>query len=68
MISSSILAYFGPFPFEYREEMIENFLRPQLRKYNVNFSSSYDFASFMVPETDILGWTFKGLPDDQVSI
>lgn len=43
-------------------------MRPALRKLNVNYSAGYDFVTFMVPETDILGWTFKGLPDDPVSI
>lgn len=54
MLAAPILSYFGPFPQEYRDDLIENGLKSFLRKQNINFSNSFDFVTFMVPENEVL--------------
>lgn len=68
MLTAPILSYFGPFPSEYREDLLENILKIFLRKNNIDYSNTYNFVYFLVPENEILEWNFKGLPDDKVSI
>ena len=58
MLTSPILSYFGPFPSEYRENILENNLKYFLKKNNINFSSNYEFTEFLVSEAEILSWNF----------
>lgn len=68
LASSGIMAYFGIFPINYREETKNSWLE-LFEKKQVKFSSNYDLKNIMVNDIVIGNWTNKQmLPNDAYSV
>jgi len=68
ILSAGIMAYFGIFPINYREETKENWIKT-LKKLDLKFTSDYQLKNIMVNEIVIGNWTNKYLlPNDSYSI
>ena len=58
MLSSAVLAYFGPFPSEYRVKLLNENLKIFLNSNKIRYSANFNFIQFLVSEVDVLKWTF----------
>lgn len=67
LISSAFLSYMGPFPSEYRDQILEKVLFNNVNFYNISHNVSYKFSEFLAKPTDLLTWQLQGLPSDQFS-
>ena len=67
LISSAFLSYMGPFPSEYRDQILDKVLFNNVNFYNISHNVSYKFSEFLAKPTDLLTWQLQGLPSDQFS-
>lgn len=66
-MSSAFLSYAGPFPSEYRDDLINGHLVPSVKAAKIPFSKDFSFPEFLIRPVDFIKWHLKGLPDDQFS-
>jgi dynein heavy chain len=57
----------GPFPSEYRDQILDKVLFNNVNFYNISHNVSYKFSEFLAKPTDLLTWQLQGLPSDQFS-
>jgi len=67
VIASAFLSYAGPFPSEYREELVQETWMTQVKRLNIPSSEDFDFASFLADPSDVRDWNIFGLPSDSFS-
>lgn len=61
------MSYAGPFPSEYRVELVKNTWLPQVKGLNIPASENFDFALFLANPSDVRDWNIQGLPADSFS-
>ena len=66
MMGSAFMSYFGPFPGNYRTQLLAE-VKQYMLKSEVVHDPDWNFVDFQGKEIDILNWTFKGLPSDVFS-
>ena len=67
LISAAFLSYAGPFPLEYRDELLNDVLLHKVRQFKIPHSKNFKFSEFLVKPTEFLKWSFQGLPNDKFS-
>uniref|UniRef100_A0A061RL02 Flagellar inner arm dynein 1 heavy chain beta n=1 Tax=Tetraselmis sp. GSL018 TaxID=582737 RepID=A0A061RL02_9CHLO len=67
VVAAAFMAYAGPFPSEYREELIRDTWLPQVRELQIPASEVFDFALFLANPSDVRDWNIQGLPADSFS-
>lgn len=67
VVASAFLSYAGPFPSEYRVELVSNTWLPQVKSLNIPASENFDFALFLANPSDVRDWNIQGLPADSFS-
>jgi dynein heavy chain len=66
LMTAAFQSYAGPFPSEYRDVMLEGFIK-KVKDLKVPHSKDYQFCFFLTKPTEFLKWSFQGLPDDNFS-
>merc|ERR1719498_89457 len=46
MLASAFMSYCGPFPSEFRDDLISNWIN-QIEFHNINYTQGFDFSEFM---------------------
>ena len=46
LLSSSFMSYLGPFPSEYRDELMKEIVFPMINELYIPFANNWDFTSF----------------------
>ncbi|GMH41208.1 hypothetical protein BSKO_09118 [Bryopsis sp. KO-2023] len=67
VVASAFMSYAGPFPSEYREELVNNTWLPQVKGLGIPASENFDFALFLANPSDVRDWNIQGLPADSFS-
>lgn len=67
LISSAFLSYMGPFPSEYRQQLLDNVFTHNVNALQIPHNLNFTFSEFLAKPTDLLKWQFQGLPSDQFS-
>ena len=67
VIASAFMSYAGPFPSEYRDELVKQTWLPQVANLGIPASPSFDFALFLADPSDVRDWNIDGLPADAFS-
>ena len=67
LIAAAFLSYAGPFPAEYRDELVNKHWLLPIRSANIPVSPNYTFWEFMANPTDVRDWNIQGLPSDNFS-
>lgn len=67
VVAAAFMAYAGPFPSEYREELIIDTWLPQVRNLSIPASEHFNFALFLANPSDVRDWNIQGLPADSFS-
>eukprot|EP00232_Nephroselmis_pyriformis_P029065 CAMPEP_0182867354 /NCGR_PEP_ID=MMETSP0034_2-20130328/8675_1 /TAXON_ID=156128 /ORGANISM="Nephroselmis pyriformis, Strain CCMP717" /LENGTH=4528 /DNA_ID=CAMNT_0024999703 /DNA_START=83 /DNA_END=13669 /DNA_ORIENTATION=- len=67
MVAAAFLSYAGPFPSEYREELVDKTWLPAIKVLNIPASEVFDFANFLANPSDVRDWNIQGLPADAFS-
>ncbi|CAD7700814.1 unnamed protein product [Ostreobium quekettii] len=67
VIASAFMSYAGPFPSEFRLELVRNTWLPQVRGLNIPATEGFDFALFLANPSDVRDWNIQGLPADSFS-
>eukprot|EP01079_Euglenida_sp_SAG-EU17-18_P007418 gene7417-6958_t len=66
LLASAFLAYAGPFPSHYRDDMLQKTWAKMVRK-SIPASKRFNFVEFMVDPTTVREWGLHGLPPDDFS-
>jgi len=67
VIASAFMSYAGPFPSEYREELVRQTWLPQVRALSIPASADFDFSLFLADPSNVRDWNIQGLPADAFS-
>ena len=67
VVAAAFMSYAGPFPSEYREELVTNTWLPQVKALKLPASSKFDFSMFLANPADVRDWNIQGLPADAFS-
>lgn len=67
VVAAAFSSYAGPFPSEFREELVRATWLPQVRTLSIPASSEFDFAAFLADPSDVRDWNIAGLPADSFS-
>ena len=67
VIAAAFMSYAGPFPSEYREELVAQTWLPQVKQLGIPASPAFDFALFLADPSDVRDWNIQGLPADAFS-
>lgn len=67
VVAAAFLSYAGPFPSEYREELVQQTWLPQIKELSVPSSDDFDLTSFLADPSDVRDWNIQGLPADSFS-
>ena len=67
VVAAAFLSYGGPFPSEYREELVAHTWLPQVKALQIPASENFSFASFLANPSDVRDWNIQGLPADSFS-
>eukprot|EP00656_Telonema_subtile_P031899 TRINITY_DN3494_c0_g2_i1.p1 TRINITY_DN3494_c0_g2~~TRINITY_DN3494_c0_g2_i1.p1 ORF type:complete len:4527 (-),score=1335.50 TRINITY_DN3494_c0_g2_i1:103-13683(-) len=66
VVACSFCSYAGPFPSEYREEMVSVWLNT-VKEQALLHSEDFKFVDFLANPVDIRNWVMQGLPTDNFS-
>lgn len=61
------MSYAGPFPSEYRDELVKQTWLPQVQALAIPASAHFDFALFLADPAAVRDWNIQGLPSDSFS-
>eukprot|EP00879_Flechtneria_rotunda_P033098 GHRR01036630.1.p1 GENE.GHRR01036630.1~~GHRR01036630.1.p1 ORF type:complete len:401 (+),score=115.74 GHRR01036630.1:136-1338(+) len=67
LLAAAFLSYAGPFPSEYRDELVKGIWLPQVKLLNIPASENFDFCSFLADPSNVRDWNIQGLPADSFS-
>ena len=67
VVAAAFMSYAGPFPSEYREELVRLTWLPQIKHLAIPSSADFHFASFLANPSDVRDWNIQGLPADSFS-
>ncbi|GFH10191.1 dynein-1, subspecies f, partial [Haematococcus lacustris] len=67
VLASSFLSYAGPFPSEYRDDLVKHTWLPQVKALAIPASEHFDFALFLADPKAVRDWNIQGLPSDSFS-
>ncbi|KAL0236923.1 hypothetical protein PCE1_000320 [Barthelona sp. PCE] len=68
LLAAAFLSYCGPFPSQYRSELVDTIWRELIEKANIPHSETFDFIDFLAVPTEVRDWNIRGLPSDSFSI
>ena len=66
ILSAAFMSYCGPFPSEYRDSLIGNWVST-VEYHNIPSSKGFDFSDFMAGAAQRRAWQIDGLPTDKFS-
>jgi dynein heavy chain len=66
IITAAIIAYLGPFTFEYREKIIAQWTK-RCKELKIPISGKYKIQKILADDALIREWEKAGLPSDQLS-
>lgn len=61
------MSYAGPFPNEYRTELVDRTWLPMIADLRIPASSGFSFSDFLADPSDVRDWNILGLPADAFS-
>ena len=67
VIAAALMSYAGPFPSEYRDDLVAKTWLPQVKQLGIPSSAALDFALFLEDPYDVRDWNIQGLPADSFS-
>ena len=67
VIAAAFMSYAGPFPSQYRDELVTQTWLPQVKKLGIPASPAFNFALFLADPSDVRDWNIQGLPADAFS-
>jgi len=67
LIAAAFLSYCGPFPSEYRHNLVQGQWFQSVKALNIPASADFDFANFLSNAEDVRDWNIQGLPQDSFS-
>jgi len=67
VVASSFMSYAGPFPSEYRDDLVRSTWLPQVKALNIPASENFDFSMFLADPKAVRDWNIQGLPSDSFS-
>ncbi|KAI8821286.1 dynein heavy chain and region D6 of dynein motor-domain-containing protein [Fimicolochytrium jonesii] len=67
LLAAAFLSYAGPFPSNYRQQLVGNLWLGQIKALEIPFSTNFTFDNFIGRPTDIREWNIQGLPSDAFS-
>ena len=67
VIAAAFMSYAGPFPSEYRDQLVAQTWLPEVKKLGIPSSAEFDFALFLADQSDVRDWNIQGLPADAFS-
>ncbi len=67
VVAAAFMSYAGPFPSEYRDELVKHTWLPQVKALNIPASEHFDFALFLANPALVRDWNIQGLPSDSFS-
>uniref|UniRef100_UPI0037E892BB dynein axonemal heavy chain 8-like n=1 Tax=Semicossyphus pulcher TaxID=241346 RepID=UPI0037E892BB len=65
---TGFLSYCGPFNQSFRDMLLKDIWRAELRKHNIPFTESLNLISALVDPPTISEWNLQGLPGDDLSV
>lgn len=66
-MAAAFMSYAGPFPSEYRDDLVKQTWLPQIRALGIPASEAFDFANFLADPKNVRDWNIQGLPSDSFS-
>lgn len=66
ILAAAFMSYCGPFPSEFRNDLISNWIS-LIQSENVPHTSGFDFSNFMAGAAKARQWQINGLPTDKFS-
>lgn len=67
VVASAFMSYAGPFPSEYRDDLVKQTWLPQVKALSIPASENFDFALFLADPKNVRDWNIQGLPSDSFS-
>jgi dynein heavy chain, axonemal len=67
VVAAAFMSYAGPFPSEYRCELVDQTWLPMISKLKVPASEGFSFSDFLADPSDVRDWNILGLPADSFS-
>ncbi|CAG9464381.1 unnamed protein product [Pedinophyceae sp. YPF-701] len=67
VVAAAFMSYAGPFPSEYRDELVVRTWLPQVKNLQIPASDQFDFCMFLADPADVRDWNIQGLPADSFS-
>lgn len=67
LLAAAFLSYAGPFPSEFRDELLRGTWLPAVRALGIPASDSFDFCGFLADPPTVQDWCMQGLPADAFS-
>ncbi|MEW5313998.1 MAG: hypothetical protein WDW38_005527 [Sanguina aurantia] len=67
IVAAAFMSYAGPFPSEFRDELVRQTWLPQVKALGIPASEHFDFAAFLADPKNVRDWNIQGLPSDSFS-
>ncbi|WIA13292.1 hypothetical protein OEZ85_006876 [Tetradesmus obliquus] len=67
LLAAAFLSYAGPFPSEFRDELVKGTWMPQVKLLNIPSSEGFEFSGFLADPSNVRDWNIQGLPADTFS-
>mmetsp|Transcript_21619 Transcript_21619/g.15865 ORF Transcript_21619/g.15865 Transcript_21619/m.15865 type:complete len:271 (+) Transcript_21619:3003-3815(+) len=66
MLAAAFMSYCGPFPSEYRESLVSNWIS-KIEYEKISFTAGFEFSEFMAGQAVAREWQMQELPTDKFS-
>jgi dynein heavy chain, axonemal len=67
VVAAAFMSYAGPFPSEYRAELVDKAWLPMIAELKIPASPGFSFSDFLADPSDVRDWNILGLPADSFS-
>lgn len=67
VVAAAFMSYAGPFPNEYRTELVDRTWLPMIADLRIPASTGFSFSDFLADPSDVRDWNILGLPADSFS-
>ncbi|KAF8058055.1 DHC10 [Scenedesmus sp. PABB004] len=67
LLAAAFLSYAGPFPSEFRDELVRGTWMGQVKALGIPCSEGFDFCGFLADPSSVRDWNIQGLPADAFS-
>lgn len=67
VVAAAFMSYAGPFPNEYRTELVDRTWLPMISELRIPASAGFSFSDFLADPSDVRDWNILGLPADAFS-